>query len=420
MKRLVALLIAPACWMPFAVHAADVQVLPNRYLVAFQEEVSASEQKQIVEKMGGKVLKQLEVFHMVLADPGYKPSSVFKAELAQQPAVTAIENDFVTNWLLDEPALNVRLDDLKKVRQEVLSATREEEGRLSPRGSEPPGADSEVQWGVKRVNAPAAWPRDRGEGVKVAIIDTGIDPTHPDLAANIAGGYNAVEKDKPWADDHFHGTHVAGIVAALVNGQYTAGVAPKAKLYAVKVLDKDGSGSFSAIMDGMNWAAKNGMRVANMSLGAPKGNSIFEKAVKAMVKSGVTLVAAAGNGDGMGNPSPVNYPAAYKDAIAVSALDVEDHITKWSSRGPQVAFIAPGDNVPSTVPFFNDKTGVHAYSGTSMAAPHVTGLAALAAARGARSPKAIRTALKAAAKRLPGLTSDEQGAGLIDAAKLVH
>jgi len=283
----------------------------------------------------------------------------------------------------------------------------------------------EAPWGVKRVNAPAVWGGNQGANVKVAIIDTGIDPTHPDLKGRVAGGHNAIDKNQPWVDDHFHGTHVAGTVAAELDEKGVAGVAPKATLYAVKVLTKEGSGSLFGIMGGVMWCAQNGIQVANMSLGAPQEMPLLQYALQMAVGAGVTIVAAAGN-DG----KAVNWPAAYPESIAVSALcpagitntklcpSAAEGISTFSSRGPQVAFIAPGVLIPSTVPTSNDASGVKAYSGTSMAAPHVAGLAALAVAKGAQGPQAVRAALQAAASPLPGLGGSEQGAGLIDAAKL--
>ena len=410
MKRLLLLVAALAVLTP-SVKAAELEVLHNRIIVAFKKDVPEAQRREIVQNMGGRIVQELPLFGMVLVEPALRPSSVFKAEMAQRPEVFGVEYDFTTKWIEDMP---VSLDATDARIRSSIERLRP----IAPSPHRPIAASDEAQWGVKRVNAPAAWATNQGDGIKVAVVDTGIDNTLPDLAPNVAGGYNAVEKDKPWLDDHFHGTHVAGIIAAALDGKGVVGVAPKARLYAVKVLTKEGSGSMFGIMDGMMWCAQNGMQVANMSLGAPEGNFMFEYAVQQMVGAGVTLVAAAGNGDGHGGPSPVNFPAAYKEAIAISALDQADHITPWSSRGPQVAFIAPGLKVPSTVPLSNDPTGIHAYSGTSMATPHVTGLAALAIAKGASTPDAVRAALKAAARPLPGLTNDEQGAGLIDAANL--
>ena len=272
--------------------------------------------------------------------------------------------------------------------------------------------EEEAQWGVRRLNAPAAWGSNQGDGVKVAVIDTGVAPDHPELKARVAGGFNALDKDKPFADDHGHGTHVAGIVAAELDGKGVAGVAPKAVIYGVKVLTKEGSGSAWGIITGINWCIENKMQIINMSLGSTQSLYTLYDAVQKAIAAGVTVVAAAGNDSGA-----VNYPAAYPGVIAVSALDKDDAIAKFSSRGPQVAFIAPGVKVLSTVPTFHDPSGYKAYSGTSMACPHVAGLAALAIGKGAQGPAAVKEALASAALKLPNLSAAEQGAGVVDASK---
>jgi subtilisin family serine protease len=264
----------------------------------------------------------------------------------------------------------------------------------------------EMPWGVKRVGASDAWTRTQGEGVKVAVIDTGIDATHPDLAGQVAGGFNALTGAKPdaWQDDQGHGTHVAGTIAAKRDGQGVVGVAPKARLYAVKVLDKDGNGNYSDVIAGIEWAASHGIKIANMSLGADEGSEPLHRAVQAALKAGMTIVAAAGNSGGT-----VGFPGSYEETIAIGASDVNDKVAEFSSRGPEVDFIAPGVDVLS------DKMGggTVSLSGTSMATPHMTGLAALAIGAGANSPSAIRAALARAAKPLTGLTPDMQGGGLV-------
>jgi subtilisin family serine protease len=275
----------------------------------------------------------------------------------------------------------------------------------------------EITWGINRVHAPAAWDVTEGAGVKVAIIDTGIDLNHPDLAGKVDGGYSAItktEKPEDYQDDNGHGTHVSGTIAALRDGKGVVGVAPKARLYAVKVLDADGSGNLSDVIDGIVWAAKNGMQVANMSLGAPSDSDAMHRAVRFAKGSGLVIVAAAGNSGGS-----VGFPGQYPEVITVSASDSDDKIASFSSRGPQVKFIAPGVDVVS------DKLGggFISYNGTSMATPHVTGLAALAVSQGwtgLSGPDGVYNQLKKAAKPLPGLSADEQGAGMIDAGKLVH
>jgi subtilisin len=188
------------------------------------------------------------------------------------------------------------------------------------------------------------------------------------------------------------------------------GVAPGASLYAVKVLNAQGSGAYSAIIDGIQWAVDNKMDVANMSLGSPSGSAAIQKAVEAAYKAGLTLVVAAGNDSG-----PVNYPAKYPQVIAVAASDSADKIASFSSRGAEIAVIAPGVAINSTY-----MGGVYkSLSGTSMASPHVAGLAALAVASGAKTPADVRKALLGAAVSI-GLKPVEQGVGLVDAGKLVR
>ncbi|MEQ1919562.1 MAG: S8 family serine peptidase, partial [Elusimicrobiota bacterium] len=157
------------------------------------------------------------------------------------------------------------------------------------------------------------------------------------------------------------------------------------------------------------WAAKKGIKVANMSLGADEGSEALKRAITAASKAGLTIVAAAGNSGG-----PVGFPARYPEAIAVAASDIKDGVADFSSRGPEVDFIAPGVDVKSV----KMEGGWEELSGTSMATPHVAGLAALAVARGASTPAAVRAMLKRAATPLPGLAATLQGMGMIDAGKL--
>jgi subtilisin family serine protease len=301
------------------------------------------------------------------------------------------------------------------------------EGLKFPKAAQFPGAAQarlaaaaarpEITWGINRVHAPAAWDVTEGAGVKVAIIDTGIDLNHPDLVGKVDGGYSAItktEKPEDYQDDNGHGSHVSGTIAALHDGKGVVGVAPKARLYAVKVLDADGSGNLSDVIDGIVWAAKNGMQVANMSLGAPVDSDAMHRAVRFAKGMGVVIVAAAGNSGGS-----VGFPGAYPETIAVSASDSNDKLASFSSRGPEVKFIAPGVDVVS------DKLGggLISYSGTSMASPHVAGLAALAVSQGwtgLSGPDGVYAQLKKAAKLLPDLSPEEQGAGMIDAGRLVH
>jgi subtilisin family serine protease len=267
-----------------------------------------------------------------------------------------------------------------------------------------------VPWGINRVNAPAAHSRGvRGNGVKVGIIDTGIDYTHEDLSANYKGGIDYANGDNDPKDDNGHGTHVSGTVAAADNGVGVIGVAPSASLYGIKVLDRWGSGTFADVIAGIDWAAQNGMDVANMSLGASVGSSGLQNACDNAYASGVLLVAAAGNDYG----GPVNYPAKYASVVAVSAIDQGDKLASFSNYGKEVEFAAPGVSVLSTY-----KGNRYAYmDGTSMATPHVTGVAALVYSTGSyNTPDAVRTRMQQTADDIgPGGKDNYFGYGVPDA-----
>jgi subtilisin family serine protease len=333
--------------------------------------------------------------------------SALAERAAHLPQVSAFSEDFYwPNWLVGRSLLNTAFPTASDVLRELGRF----EKSVAPIGPAlPSGVNiAELPWGIQRVNAPAAWKKTAGAGVRVAVIDTGIDAKHPDLAGSVAGGYAATGNS--WHDDNGHGTHVAGTIAGRLDGQGVAGVAPSASLYAVKVLDKNGGGSLFAIIKGLTWCARNGIQVANMSLGAPMGTVFMHLAVKYAVSNGVVVVAAAGNSAGS-----VDYPGAYPESITVAASDSNDRIASFSSRGKEVDFIAPGVDVKSSVP----GGGYDYYDGTSMATPHVAGLAALAVAGGARGSAATHSALRAAARSI-NLPKEEQGAGMIDAGLLVR
>jgi len=227
-----------------------------------------------------------------------------------------------------------------------------------------------VPAGVAQIKAPAAWDATRGRGIKVAVLDTGIDNTHPDLAANYKGGVSFVPGESPM-DGNSHGTHCAGTIAAAINGDGVVGVAPAAFLYAVKVLSNSGSGNWSWLIAGIDWCINNKMHILSMSLGGESAPTALETMCDTAFNQGLLLVAAAGN-DGI--TKPVGHPGKYKNVIAVSAIDSSNLIAGFSSRGPEVELCAPGVNVLSTIP----GGGYGTKSGTSMACPHVSGAAALA------------------------------------------
>jgi len=240
-------------------------------------------------------------------------------------------------------------------------------GNIQIKGTKPQPPET-LTWNIDRVDADLSWAISTGDSVKVGVIDTGIDLKHPDLKANIKGGYNAINPLKSPNDDNGHGTHVAGIIAALDNDIGIIGVGPQIDLYAIKVLNANGSGYLSDVIEGLDWAVNNGMQVVNMSLGTSQDVPSFHEAIINVYNAGVTIVAAAGNTGGS-----VVYPAAYPEVIAVSATDQNNQIASFSSRGPEIDLSAPGVSIYST---YKNKSYA-TLNGTSMAAPHVTGAAAL-------------------------------------------
>lgn len=275
------------------------------------------------------------------------------------------------------------------------------------------GYTDKIPWGVDRIDAERAWDITQGKGIKVAVADTGIDYKHEDLSQNFKGGASFVPSETSLMDYNRHGTHVAGTIAAALNCKGVVGVSPSSYLYAVKVLNAKGSGYFSYLIAGLEWCIKYKMDVVNMSLGASQAPTAVGRMCDLAYQRGILLVAAAGNCRG----GPVAYPAKYKSVIAVSAIDNRDRWAPFSCKGPEVELCAPGVNILSTLP--GNRYGN--LNGTSMAAPHVTGSAALAIsshryAIGSGPPTVIRRLLAYTADNLgvPG-RDDQFGFGVVDA-----
>ncbi|MBU2592517.1 S8 family peptidase [Patescibacteria group bacterium] len=259
------------------------------------------------------------------------------------------------------------------------------------------------------IDAPEAWDVTLGSlGIKIAVLDTGIDQNHPDLDNKLIDNINFTTTTSNTVDDLYgHGTHVAGIAAAETNNvQGVAGVGYNSSLLNVKVLDDNASGYYSWIANGMIWAANNGAKVINMSLGAGRKSATLEDAVNYAWSRDVVLVAAAGNSN---NPSRT-YPAYYENVIAVAATDSNDAKASFSSYGSWVDVAAPGVNIYSTFPnhpySIKKSLNYDFGSGTSMSTPHVAGIAALVWAReSGLSNQEVRNRIEQTADMIPGTGS---------------
>lgn len=244
------------------------------------------------------------------------------------------------------------------------------------------------QWGPKKVSAPQAWDVTRGSSsVVIAVVDTGVDLDHPDLASKVLTGndYDFVNSDSSAQDDNGHGTHVAGIAAAATNNSTgIAGMCPNCMILPVKVLNSQGSGTYSAIANGIRYAADQGAKVINLSLGGTSGSTTLQSAVDYANSKGVLVACAAGN---TGNTT-INYPAYYSSCVAVASTDSNDNRSSFSTYGSWVDTSAPGSSIYAT--YYNNTYAT--LNGTSMATPHVAGLAGLLFSQG-RTQSAVRTRL---------------------------
>jgi serine protease len=299
------------------------------------------------------------------------------------------------------------------------------------------------QWHMRQIGMPEAWKLADGDGVVVAVIDTGVAHARagrfsvvPDLdGIPFVKPYNFVGNNDQAHDDHGHGTHVAGTIAQLTNnGIGVAGIGRKVQIMPLKVLSASGSGSVAAISDAIHYAADNGAKVINMSLGGRFPSRVLKKAVEYAHGKGVTVVCAAGN-DGRGK---VSYPAAYPGSFAVAATQFDETTTFYSNWGKEIDIAAPGGNtrvdqnndgmpdgvVQNTIAIGDPtKNDYFPYMGTSMASPHIAGVAALVVGEGVTEPKAVEQILQETARKPAGNAKYEQiryGAGIVDAPAAVR
>lgn len=285
------------------------------------------------------------------------------------------------------------------------------------------------QWHMKQIGMEKAWNYTAGLGATVAVIDTGIACVEhdgfsrlSDLSAECVPGYNFVDSHEFAYDDHGHGTHVAGTIAQTTdNALGGAGIAFRTKLMPIKVLSGAGWGSSQDVADGIRWAADHGAQVINMSLGGSASSKVQEDAIAHARSKGVTVIAASGND----SAHRVSYPAATEGVIGVGASDPDDKKASFSNYGPEVDIAAPGVNVTQQTICEEGKNGCEQFAtwnGTSMATPHVAGVAALIVSLGVSDPDQVEKILKDNAKHTKATEADPEkyGAGILDAGATVR
>lgn len=274
------------------------------------------------------------------------------------------------------------------------------------------------QWSLQKISAPDAWDISQGGYGPIAVVDTGISQTQADLNGSVLPGYNFVNDTLDTTDDNGHGTHVAGIISGSSNnGTGVASIGFKGTLLPVKVLHASGAGTYGDVASGIIFATDKGAKIINLSLGGPSSSRTLQDAVQYAISRGVVVVAAAGNN---GNNSPV-YPAVYPGVVAVTATDQNDNLAAFSSYGSHVYIGAPGASIISTY-----HTGGYAtLSGTSMAAPAVSGLVGLALSKGTTTASTVLIDLKTASDKVGQYPYDQNGwnqylgYGRINATKLL-
>jgi subtilisin family serine protease len=342
---------------------ATIRYVPGQLLVRFLAGTSPAEVEGAAARAGGSVVGHIAELGIHVVDVPPAETEEALASLRSEGSVESVERDVLVQGLDTVP-----------------------NDELWP-----------VQWGLRLVGAPRAWDATRGtSAIVIAVLDTGIDRAHPDLAGATVPGRDLVNDDSDPADDEGHGTSVAGVLAARTNnGEGQAGMCWACSLMPVKVLNSEGSGAMSTVASGIVWAVDHGARVVNMSLGSAGNTNALASAVAYAARKNAVLVAAAGNS----NVDTPFYPAAYSDVIGVAATDDADVRYTWSNYGDWVAVAAPGCNAAPRL-----GGGYIEFCGTSSAAPLVAGIAALALSLNTTaSTSEIEQAIATKATPVPGV-----------------
>ena len=386
-----------------------------RRIVVFREGTLVEVQQQVVALTGSSVLHILSLIDALAIELPAVGTNLALALLQALPGVLRVDDD-----------------PLVELQGQGGDGQGADDGRFVTSGAAP--AHEFYPWGIDWIGAADVqeqYPELEGDEVKVALIDTGIDPTHPDLQQNIIGCYNALARQNPHncRDDNGHGTFVAGTVAAQLNDRGVIGVAPRVKIYVLKALDQDGKGRTSDVINALQHVPRD-IRLTAGSCGTDLVSPSFEDAIHRLYQSGMLMVFSAGNyctannAQGQGGdasctttpPADIKFPARYPGVIAVGASDANDRVPGFSRSGRAMAehgVVAPGVNIFST----NLEEGYGWMSGTSASTPHVTGAVALALQLRPRlSYKELWDLLRGTATDL-GYPREQQGAGRINVKK---
>jgi type VII secretion-associated serine protease mycosin len=340
----------------------------NRVVVKYKSGASESAIRSFHQRFALSTVRDVSALGMgVLGLPTGLAADAAIAKLQGHAAVDYVEPDYMFTLPKRVAARKAPLAPVRRLAGIGLA----EDGRVSE------------EWGMMKIGMPSVWPVNGGNPrVVVAVIDTGVDPRHPDLANALVPGTSVLAGSSGPDDDHGHGTHVSGVIAASANdGRGISGIAPNCKIMPVKVLNHEGKGDTGDIVTGLIWAVNHGAKVVNMSLGGTGGSRALMAAVQYAQAKDVLVVAAMGN-EGANSQE---YPAGYPGVMAVGATDPQDQQADFSNFGTWISVAAPGTDILSTLPTRavtvvrdeGKETGYDVMDGTSMASPFVAGLAAL-------------------------------------------